>query len=140
MLNRETRAYTSSAPCDGEVSILFAACGYAAFNLERCTSVCHCRYGYSCISFAQTGVFNSSPPAIEITSCPFATRRVPTTRGTLTRSAVRISPAVSPAPHPEHWLEGSLVDESWLTGVSLPQLGHEKTSSPSGISIASRIC
>src|SRR5882757_5293444 len=100
-LSRETRAYTSSAPCDGDVSILSAACGYAAFNFARCTSACHCRYGYSCISFAHTGVFSSSPPAIEITSCPFGTRRVPVTRGTETLSALRKSFSSKAAPQPE---------------------------------------
>src|SRR6266478_6834311 len=89
-LSRDTRAYTSSAPCDGADSILFATHGYAAFNLARCTSACHCKYGYSCISLAQTGVFSSRPPAMEMTSWPLGTRCVPTTRGTVTRSALRM--------------------------------------------------
>src|SRR5713226_4254233 len=101
-LSRETRAYTSSEPCDGADSILFAASGYAAFNFARCTSACHCKYGYSCISLAHTGVFSSSPPAMEMTSWPFGTRCVPTTRGTVTRSALRRFALLSSAPHDGH--------------------------------------
>src|SRR6202790_2722985 len=113
-LSRETRAYTSSAPCDGDVSILSAAWGYAAFNFARCTSACHCRYGYSCISFAQTGVFNSRPPAMEMTSWPFGTRRDPTTRGTVTRSALRRFSSCNSAPQPEH------VADSLGAGLACP--------------------
>src|SRR5712671_1891635 len=101
-LSRDTRAYTSSAPCDGDVSILSAACGYDAFNFARCTSACHCRYGYSCISLAHTGVFSSSPPAMEITSWPLGKRRVPATRGTVTRSARRRCESDNSAPHWVH--------------------------------------
>src|SRR5271166_1753938 len=47
----------------------------------------HCKYGYSCISLAHTGVFSSSPPTTEITSCPFATRRTSVITGTATLGA-----------------------------------------------------
>src|SRR5271168_4999986 len=97
---------------------------------------------------------------MEITSWPFGTRRVPTMRGTVTRSALRRCASPISAPHEVH--DNALVgaglappseaappssvgdprvaptpEEYSKAGVSLPHAGHLYVSSPSGISSAS---
>src|SRR5271154_7551243 len=58
----------------------------------------HCRYGYSCISFAHGGVFSSKPPTMVTTSCPFGTRSRVSAVGIVTTSAGTQSSSSKAAP------------------------------------------
>src|SRR5271167_2189383 len=98
--NRASLSYSCEPLATGD-PILSAACGYAARKRAWCTSIFHCTYGYSCISLAQGGVFNSSPPTIVTTSCPLGTRSRVCADGTVTVSAATKFSSVSNAPHSE---------------------------------------
>src|ERR1700722_20925575 len=77
----------------------------------------HCRYGYSCISPAQGGVFSSRPPTIVITSWPLGTRRRVSTEGTVTVSAATKLSEVRKAPH---WSHATAAFPSDSRGTALP--------------------